>query len=667
MTARRAGAVALAAVALVGVGALYDALGWPVLVAAGAVAALALIGPVRRIVYWPGAAAVPVLALVGFNVLWEAVELPRLGLAVGLAVAVVVFFLAVLAYLALRVRLRWAVVAGLGLALAVVLGAPIVLGQPQVARDEVPVARPVASQLDVLLVVAGEEATGVARIPRDPALPSWDIRYSVARAEGEDLRWALLDSDSPEAARRAAAGRGSPVRGRPTLRAGADRALVLVVDGTPPVVIDPAGLDSVDGRDGEVDRWQRLARLAAPRGTPTFALLQTTDEGRLARWREWLREPAGDVASVQRLGSQAITDTAVNLAASAPTAREDMALGFKHRPVLLFDATEPVATPLEIETFFASGRVRLCREEVTATTCEDVRRSSQLVNGATHLRLDLPRPRSRRRRRLAPSREVGARAGPERRAVVGPLGPAPGTASTVYVHVVPVERGRRRLVYLDYWWYLPFNPAGSGRGSFCGAGLVIPGKTCFDHQSDWEGMTVVVDRTGREPEPVAVQYAEHGDVVSHRWEDLRRLWRGRAYRRLVRRLDDADDRPLAFVARGTHASYPGICARGCRQAAHRNREEGVHRGDDPWPGNDTALCTAAVCLKPLPTRGRGTAPALWNAFEGTWGTRNCIWIYYCDADSAPSAPARQGRYRRPWEIDGSVDARGRFRRADPGG
>ena len=30
-------------------------------------------------------------------------------------------------------------------------------------------------------------------------------------------------------------------------------------------------------------------------------------------------------------------------------------------------------------------------------------------------------------------------------------------------------------IYLDYWWYLPDNPANTAQGAMCGAGLVIAG------------------------------------------------------------------------------------------------------------------------------------------------------------------------------------------------
>jgi hypothetical protein len=662
-SARKVAIPVLAVFSLVGVYALYSALGWPVLVIGGTVV-LAAVGMVCfisaenrtvywRIIFWLGAALVSPLVLFGFNVLWNWRPLPHLPLGVGLVVAVAVFATVGFFYLWLGASRRVAASVGFTFALVFVLGLPILISKFE-DRQEVAPPELLVSQLDVLLVVAGGPTSDLPSIEPDPAAASWDIRYSVARMTGHSLRWVLLNSPSPDAARRAAAGDIGFVAGEPTLREHADHALMLVVDGTPPVVVDPTALPNVAGTSGEVGRWRRVARLAAPPGTPTFALLQTTDERRVGRWDEWLGERSGAAVSVQRSGAQAITDTALHVATSAPTAQEDMALALKYRPLLLFDTSDPVDTPLEVDTFFRSGLVELCREEVRETSCEKVHGSSQLENGATHLRIDVPEPGAPARR------EVAARTNPAPGRVVGPLGPAPGTASAIYVHVVPGDGADDNLVYLDYWWYLSYNQARSAAGASCGAGLVIPGKTCFDHQSDWEGVTVVVDRTGKEPVPVAVQYAQHSDVVSYPWDYLRRIWQGEAYRPLVRGVDDASDRPLVFVARGTHASYPKLCPPNCRQVAHKNREEKVHRGDEPWPGNDTTRCTADVCLKALPTHNRGADPALWNAFEGTWGERHCILVYYCDSDNAPTAPASQDRYKEPWEIDGTVDATGRF-------
>ena len=98
----------------------------------------------------------------------------------------------------------------------------------------------------------------------------------------------------------------------------------------------------------------------------------------------------------------------------------------------------------------------------------------------------------------------------------------------------------------------------------CGAGLVIPEITCFDHQSDWEGVTVVVNSRKK---LVAVHYAAHSHVVSVPWPTLREALTRRAMRRFARR-PDAAKRPFVFVARGTP---PRIRSRASRQFAAARR------------------------------------------------------------------------------------------------
>jgi hypothetical protein len=191
--------------------------------------------------------------------------------------------------------------------------------------------------------------------------------------------------------------------------------------------------------------------------------------------------------------------------------------------------------------------------------------------------------------------------------------------------------------------------------------LAIPGVTCFDHESDWEGVTVVVDRTNPESAPVAVQYAQHNSVIRYSWHQLRHIWRANGYSSFTRGIDDARNRPLVFSARGTHASYPEFCPSGCHETAAPLGEQ-PHNGGDPWPGDYTRACTAAMCVRPLPTRRHGRKPALWDAYEGTWGSRHCILNYICDSDNGPLSPGRQGRYQHPRRFTGTVNAQGQFHR-----
>jgi hypothetical protein len=522
------------------------------------------------------------------------------------------------------------------------------------------------------------------------------VRYSVGYASGGDVRWTRADELSAEAALRVAArGDAAPVRDSgPTRRLGADAVVVLLVDGTDPVTEQPERLrEEPGGGRPEVERWRRVARAArgpiaddAP-ATPSFPLLQTTSTQRLRLWKRFL--PPGRAVSLQELASQTVADAGVRLSVGAPTSQGDFKLALAHRPLLLFDRDEPVPRPLSVASLFVQDRVSLCHDrEVTGTTCDPPIRDARLLeNGGTHIQI---RPRSSRELRDMANREKPAIADATRGMVADPSeagaapGPTPppsapvsgaedatlGRESTMYVH--PVSIGN--MLYLDYWWYLSDNPAeGLGLGAFCGAGFVIPGVTCHDHQSDWEGMTVVVDRSADTPVVTAVQYAQHDDVLRYDWEALLRRWSGSTRRpanelrvdpALVS-LAEASGRPLAFVALGTHSTYPTPCD-SCRQVANSSIKEDTHRGDLPWIGNYRTACGDQDCLQVLPTREAGFTPALWNAFDGPWGERRCVFKHYCDSGTAPAAPGTQDRYTDPTHYDGVVDEAGRFtRQASP--
>jgi hypothetical protein len=625
-----------------------------------------------------GAVLVGLFALVGFNVVSDQLARlvgHRLPILAGLVVAVAVFAAAAAVYLG-HTGWRRDVVAGTALALALflIVAVPVLVERSQAGAGTVPVEERVKSQVDVMIVGDGRVHGPLPPVAADPALRAFDVRYSVGYADGDQVRWTLVGSSDAEAAQHAAAqGReAAAVSARPAVREDADPVLVLLVDGTDPVVTAPEALRDVRSERGEVARWRRIAAAAAPRAVPKFALLQTTRRARLLRWTGFA--PHGDVVSLQGLRRTSVTDAGVALAIGAPTSEADFALALVYRPILLFDTHEPVPLPLSVGWLFGDGHVRLCHDRrIAGTDCGDpVRDPGRLVNGATHLQLDVPSGHELRRIARDEARDAAQRAATVDVAAEGapplgtPLAPAeadadgPGTA--IYVHPVPVERDGRRLLYLDYWWYLPDNPAEVGGGAFCGAGLVIPGITCHDHQSDWEGLTVVVDRTARKPVVRSVQYAEHNSVVSYGWSQLRARWdTDPRLEPFVSAVSDGTQRPLAFVAKGTHATYALPCPRDCHQVAQRTLGENPSRGTLPWIGNDTATCGRMSCLQLLPTRVGGREPALWNAFKGAWGERHCALTYYCDSASPPAAPGTQVRYQHPTHCDGDVDWQWRFR------
>jgi hypothetical protein len=287
-----------------------------------------------------------------------------------------------------------------------------------------------------------------------------------------------------------------------------------------------------------------------------------------------------------------------------------------HRPILLFDSGERFRRPLDVDRMLATGQVQLCpQDDGLLAGCRAVGDVSDLRNGFGNLGFnaqqieddDLP--------------------------------------TTIYAHAVS-DRLRAGWTDIDYWWYLPDNPANTAQGAMCGAGLVIAEITCFDHQSDWEGVTVVVDHAQR---PVAVHYAAHNHVIDVPWTALQAAVRRQRLDRYAEG-QDVSGRPLVFVARGTHAAYPLPC-RSATCDGDTAFEDNRHDGTRPVPEQ---TCSAAACVNGFPRTAGDTADASWNAFDGRWGTAVCLAGIYCARANAPQSPARQGRYKRPWCYDFAV-------------
>jgi hypothetical protein len=654
-------ALPLALLAL-GIYALVDAFpGWVFDALTVAVAAAVLL--IVAVVLWPrvwrrpaayaapvlGAAVVAFLALAGVNVVTnlivDAIDRGSLPIWVGLILAVAVFWVAAFWYL--RARRNWspkgAVLTSGVLAVFVILVIPLLVGLQKADRSPVPKPQSIAPQLDIALVSDGSRHPAPPQLPQSPLLEEFEITYSVGFAVGEEVRWTLVGGDS-EADALAAVARGDEA---PALAAPPPQleVLLLLVDGTAPVNEDPEGLPDKRGRRGEVGRWKRVARNAAGRGVPSFALLQTEDRRRLRSWGAF--GSPGRAVSAQGFGGRTVAEAAVRLAISSPTEQADLALAMEYRPILLFDRQEKVPWPVSIDAMFGAGAFTLCRDEgVAETDCGDepLRRAAELENGGTHLQLDLEELGDLRGRA-----EEALRRHEEEASSLTPA----GAGSAIYVHPYSITRNKKELLYLDYWWYLPDNPVEVGGGTLCGAGFVIPGVTCLSHQSDWEGLTVVVRRRDTGSEIVAVQYAQHADIVRYDWDRLRAYWDslpdGKVTEQLAR-IPDASKRPIAFIANGTHATYPTPCG-ACRQKQGLSFGEDPRRGDFGWVGNDTGACVTAGCLQTLPTRAGGEEPALWNAFEGPWGEHHCFLTYYCDSAPPPTAPGRQGRYEDPTRYD----------------
>jgi hypothetical protein len=230
----------------------------------------------------------------------------------------------------------------------------------------------------------------------------------------------------------------------------------------------------------------------------------------------------------------------------------------------------------------------------------------------------------------------------------------------MYVHV----REHRGQLYLGYWWFQRFNGSPWRPEVNCLPGLSISDVTCFDHEGDWEGVTVVLDLVRERlmqhryawanVDPEAVLYDSHGHPIRWRWEDLERT------------ADSGSEatHPVVYAAAGSHASYPAACYRDeCDQrlANHRYTPEGGFDGKRPWtydperdqcqdaPGAADGTRTRP-CLLALPSTRDGTAGVLWNAFPGRWGAAVCADpVKICSQVDGPRSPSLQARFQRPWE------------------
>lgn len=90
----------------------------------------------------------------------------------------------------------------------------------------------------------------------------------------------------------------------------------------------------------------------------------------------------------------------------------------------------------------------------------------------------------------------------------------------LYAHAYPRDGGG---LVLQYWSYYPYND----------------GPLFFDHESDWEHVSVLLDA---DEAPVEVAYARHEENAP----GVRRGWHVAARE---------GERPVVLVARGTHAAY----------------------------------------------------------------------------------------------------------------
>jgi hypothetical protein len=505
----------------------------------------------------PIAIAVPIVALLGVDVLWSSARFPRPSPRFGLAVAGAVIAAMAYAYL------RW-------------VGKP----PPTHHRHWALYAGAVAL---ALVALTGQHLPGIklAMVALAVSVATW---IYLEREAGPDIKHPLW------------------------------WALLLVAVG---VIAAPLLAEAIQGRRTSPILLIAAAVIATIVGFNGLWLPAATKDRRHARRVLGavvvfgIAVPLGAFAFIKVTSSAPAAPNEKSLpvaAASGPLAQAAL----DHRPILLFDTDERFRTPLDVDAMLKSGHVQLCPEgKGLLTDCRNVSGVTDLRNGFGNLRFDT---------QTIEDDEL---------------------PTTIYAHTVR-DALHTGWTDIDYWWYLPDNPANTAQGAMCGAGLVIPEITCFDHQSDWEGVTVVVDEAQN---PVAVHYAAHDHVIEVAWSTLQAAV-GTTLRPYAAHRDVAN-RPLVFVARGTHAAYPLPC-KSSTCNGNSTFEDNRHDGHHAWPEEP---CSGEKCVTAFPRTAANAADASWNAFDGHWGSAVCVAKVYCARSNAPAAPGTQGRYQRPWCYD----------------
>jgi hypothetical protein len=422
------------------------------------------------------------------------------------------------------------------------------------------------------------------------------------------------------------------------------------------------------GRTGfTADDWDRTLDVIARSATgglkrsglsviwdPTVAQTAQAEK----RWRTWAWTARGN-AGEPEMGF-------FDFAAFASLNRyfkQDRELALTYRPHLLFDSEERFR-PKDVTRFLAEEQPNLCEpEQLRRDDCPSKRVEGlikELVvrqggeyneNDPSYVLYRLHLANKKSYFELGGDERTGRDLEPDDRGSLE----RKGSLGKIYYRVT--RHGDR--AYIEYWWFFRFNESPVYADYMCLAGLSIASGSCFDHQGDWEGITVSVpDKEDAKPEEALVTYTgHHWPGYTYKWPDLVGLG------------SVADGtHPRVYVANGSHASYPTPCDADCTQLDYRIKigrwkfkwelevPDGAHDGTKPWPPNARGSNENCACLEPLPVDFSGR-PAHWLKYQGKWGSAACTYILKaCTRTLGPHSPAYQGRYGSPFKFEmGSLE------------
>jgi hypothetical protein len=385
-------------------------------------------------------------------------------------------------------------------------------------------------------------------------------------------------------------------------RKGSAHTIALVVNALPPQ--EPSG-----------DALARLAQPAAIR-RPSVSVWyrQKAQSAVYGKWLAWTRNAGGNLGSDT---GRSMFDDVAQLSLNRYYF-QDFLLAEQYRPHLKFDGHERFR-PLDVTKFIAKEKPRLCRPRAfRPDDCEKVDSAPRLHGKDGYLRL-----------------------GGEQRG--GRDLPADDRNSPQRMYYRVSRSGV--MVNIEYWWFFRYNVSPVFGDYMCLAGLSLAEGSCFDHQGDWEGITVsLVNKDGAGTSGGFVSYTGHGwPGYRYGWETLRGM--GSIAK---------DTHPVVYVAFGSHASYPQRCRRHCTQLDFRHPiagfhvplPDGQHDGGADWPLNK-GIGLFCGCLEELPAAFDGR-PVSWNAFRGQWGAPACTFVLKsCTRSLGPPSPAHQPRFSDP--------------------
>jgi hypothetical protein len=334
---------------------------------------------------------------------------------------------------------------------------------------------------------------------------------------------------------------------------------------------------------------------------------------RIGLWRSWLERHDGRLVTYRRADATLLAD--IQDAATGSPVSAVRALAERFSPHLRFDSGERFF-PVDVDDLLgeptAGSGHRVCERDWPRDDCARVYSYHDLLSTYGEY-IDF---------------EGGARLGQD----LVDRDVALGIRRTIYVDAV--ARGNR--LHLAYWWYMRYNVSPWRPERNCLPGLTFAEATCFDHEGDWEGVTVTLRTRSSEDVPdryaperwrlESVSYASHAFIT--RWAS-----------ESIELVGDGSTHPVVYVAQGSHAAYPTRCAEDCTQKlAGSGLPEGDFDGRQDWSENATACCV------PLPVTPEHEG-ALWNAFPGRWGKAVCTaFIKVCSASDGPRSPSRQRRF-----------------------